>query len=377
MKVRQYIIVAVAGVVIFFLGGTLMGFFSSMKTPEKKKKPRAAVTTVPVQAIQYSEQSTELEYFGRVSSYRSVAMIAEVQGEILAGSVPLKDGQRVRKGQLLFQIDNKESRLTLQSTKSQFMKSIADILADLKVDYPESFPVWQSYFEKLDVTEPLPELPEVKDLKEKTFLSTRGIFSSYYNILASEERLTKYRMYAPFSGNLQNVQLEAGAIASPGSRIATLVRTDQLELVIPVRDEDLQWLTEGTKVIVRSEGDDLEWTGQIARIGELVDAATQSVNVYVRVNGTKEQPILEGQYLNASLPGKVVRQAMEVPRSALFDGHYVYTIQDSAMARASVTVHKENPQTAIISGLPAGTTMVTEIPLNAKEGLPVKTIAAQ
>lgn len=374
MKPRQYIIIGVAAILILILGFLLNGFLASMKTPEEKKSPRPKFTNVPVAQVKYTEQDVELEYFGRVSSFRSVAMISEVQGEILAGNVPIKNGQRVRKGQILFKIDDKENRLTLQSTKSQFMKSIADILADLKVDYPDSYPGWQSYFEAIDVTKALPELPEVNNLKEKTFLSTRGIFSSYYNILAAEERLTKYRMVAPFSGTLQNVQLEPGAVASPGARIATLVRTDQLELVLPVKDEDLQWLVTGTKVEVREEAGDKTWRGEISRIGDQVDVATQSVNVYVRLNTSKENPVLEGQYLRAKLPGKVVRKAMEIPRRALFDGDYVYTIKDSALSSTQVLVHKENPQTAIISGLPEGIQLVTEIPLNATEGLPVKTI---
>ena len=374
MKPRQYIINVVIGVIIAVGGFKFAGFLATLKQPQIKKSPPPKAINVPVSKVAYEDQETELEYFGRVSSFQSAAIISEVQGLIQKGSVSLKNGQRVRKGQLLFSIDDRETRLNLKSQKSQFLKSIADILADLKVDYPESYPAWQAYFESVDVNAPLPELPEVKDAREKTFLSTRGIQSSYYSILAAQERLSKYRSYAPFSGTLSAVMLEPGSVANPGTRIGTLTRTDRLELVIPVKDEDLKWLVVGTKVDVSSETDGHVWKGKISRIDDRVDAGTQSVNVYVTVSPEKDAPLLDGQYLKASLPGKVVRKAFEIPRRALVDDDRVYIVDAEKLTSKQVVVHKQNPTSAIISGLPEGSQLVTEPPLNASESMEVKPI---
>lgn len=373
MKPRQFIILGV-GLLILFGGIMAKNYLGSLKEPQPKKKPRESFTKVPVLPVKYQEQETQLSYFGRVGSFQSVALIAEVQGMIQRGSVNLKPGQRVSKGQLLFKIDDRETRLNLQSQKSQFMKSIADILADLQIDYPTSFPTWQKYFEEIQVDKPLAKLPEVKDMKEKTFLSTKGIFSSYYTILAQEERLTKYRSYAPFSGSVSEVFFEPGSVANPGTRIATIQRTSQLELILPVRSEDLKWLTRGTEVNVESEDGSRQWKGKISRIGDQVDPNTQSVNVYVSITTDSKSSIFDGQYLRAILPGNVVQKAMSIPRSAIFDKDKVYLVKDGKLVKSEVTLHKVNPTTAIISGIPEGEQMVKEIPLNAVENLPVKVI---
>lgn len=375
MKLRKYIINFVIGIGIAVVGFFLAGFLASLKDPQVKKTPPPQTVNVTVASVAYTDQETELEYFGRVKSFQSAAIIAEVQGLLQQGAVALQNGQQVRKGQLLFSVDDRETRMNLKSQKSQFMKSIADILADLKVDFPNSYESWQSYFESIDVDKPLPDLPEVKDMKEKTFLATRGIQSSFYSIMAAQERLGKYRTYAPFSGSLSNVVLEPGSVVNPGSRIATLTRTDQLELAIPVKNEDLKWLEQGTEVNVNSEEANQSWKGKITRIGDRVDPATQSVNVYVKVMPAKDAPILEGQYLKASLPGKVVRKAFEVPRRAIFDKDRVYLVQDGKLASSQVVVHKKNPTTAIISGVPAGSQLVIEPPLNASESMAVNPIA--
>ena len=104
--------------------------------------------------------SAELVAFGRVNSSLPLDLITEVSGKILQGSVPLKEGQRFRKGTLLFKVDNTEANLRLQASKSNFLKDIASILPDLKIDYPDSFELWQSYFNSIDVEQELPELPK-------------------------------------------------------------------------------------------------------------------------------------------------------------------------------------------------------------------------
>lgn len=375
MKTRQYIILGVCAGLILFGSIATMNYLGSQKAPQAKRPPQTTETKVTATPMTYSDQETELEYFGRVNNFSSVELIAEVQGKILAGAAALKPGQNIRKGQLLFRIDDREARLSLQAQKSLFQKALADILADIKVDFPDRFPTWEGYFRSLNPEENLADLPAVENLKEKTFLSTRSIFSSYYNIRAQEERLRKYRVYAPFSGSLSQVALESGSVANPGSRIATLVRTDRLELVIPVSAGDLKWLKSGTKIDVSSQDGLESYNATISRIGELVDANTQSVNVYATLNSNNENPLIAGQYLKAVLPGTVVRKAMTLPRRALFDEKYVYTVVDGKLKRKEVVVHKLNPTTAIVSGPAEGSSVVTEVPLNAVENLEVKVVA--
>ena len=371
MTLRKIIVLAI-GIGIVGLGILLQSILASQKAPIPKKSPvetHIYVSTVPVS---YSEVETELRYFGRVQSLSSVALISEAQGKILEGKASLKAGQRVRKGDLVFRIADKEARLALQSQRSQFMKSIADVLADLQVDFPDRFPVWQGYFESIDVAGKLPQLPAITEQKEKTFLSTRGIQSSYYSILSAEERLWKYRVYAPFSGTLSEVKLEPGSVANPGTLVAVLSRTDQLELVLPVLTKDLRWLQVGAPVEVRSPSGAGSWSGKVVRISDQVDARTQSVNVYVRIQTGEARSVLDGQYLEAVLAGKVVREAMEVPRKALVDQESVFLVEGGQLKRKQVVVHKVNPNSVVLSGLVPGSQLVTERPLSATEGLEVK-----
>jgi membrane fusion protein (multidrug efflux system) len=376
MNNRQRIIVLVGAALLVGFGFMMKNNLASKKKDQPRKAPAVKSPTVRIAPAKYTDLETELEYYGRVGSFNSIDIISEVGGQILQGAVTLKAGQRVRKGQLLFRLDDTETRLNLQSQKSQFMKSIADILADLKVDFPDRFATWQQYFESIEVEKPLPELPKAASTKEKTFLATRGIISSYYSILSAEERLRKFRVYAPFSGSLSAVMMEPGTVANPGSRIATLLRTDKLELILPVKAEDLQWIKAGVEVEISSEDGTQQWAGKVARLGQKLDAATQSVNVYITVNTNGEQRIFDGQYLRARVPGKVVVKAMELPRRAIFENNKVYIVQDGKLATRTITIHRVNPRTVLFSGIDSGAQIVLEPPVNAAEGLEVKIIGS-
>ncbi|MEM7038872.1 MAG: HlyD family efflux transporter periplasmic adaptor subunit [Bacteroidota bacterium] len=376
MTPRKIIISAVVGILIVGVGFMAMNNLAGRKKAQQKTTPPTQVPRVAVKTVAYADQETELEYFGRVNAFQSIEIIPEVSGKILPGSVPLKAGQRIRKGQIVARIDDREARLNLQSQKSQFMKAVADILADLKIDYSDRFPTWQAYFESLDVAKALPELPEVTATKEKTFLATRGIFSSYYNILSQEERLKKYKIYAPVSGAYSQVMLEPGSVAGLGSRIATLVRTDQLELVLPVQAGDIAFISAGTAVEVSAQDGAGNWKGSISRIGEKVDAATQSVNVYVKIASSAENRVFDGQYLQARIPGKIVRKAMEIPRKAVVDKDKVFVVQEGKLRLRPIVVHKINPASVIFSGLSEGEKIVLEPPLNAVEDMNVQIIGS-
>ncbi|MEM9985497.1 MAG: HlyD family efflux transporter periplasmic adaptor subunit, partial [Bacteroidota bacterium] len=311
-----------------------------------------------------------------VISESAFNLVAEVQGEILAGTVPLKRGQRFRSGQVLFRINDQEARLSLAAQKSNFQSAIAGILPDLRVDHAEAFSAWESYFNDFDPEKTLADLPEVGDQKLKVFLSTQGIFNQYYQIKSTEERLSKYVVRAPFSGSFIEVNQEVNSVINPGGQVARIARSNRLELEVPVRTADLAYVKAGLAVDVYSEQEDKRWPGRIARVGSVVDAQTQSVNVYINFNPLN-QVVYEGQYLRTEMPGKRKLEVMEIPRNVVVNQNEVYVVQDSMLHIKPVRIEKLNKETIYISGLDQGEFVVMEPLLSAYENMPVKPLTQE
>ena len=84
--------------------------------------------------VVYSDILTQVVAYGRTRPTQELDIIPEVSGRMLRGEVNLKEGTSFRRGQLLVSINNREAKLRLQSQVSTFLKDLAAIAPDLKID---------------------------------------------------------------------------------------------------------------------------------------------------------------------------------------------------------------------------------------------------
>lgn len=369
MNKRQWIILgSTLGVLVVAIG--LQSFFASQKEePEIKKAPviKKYVTTTPVT---YEDIATHVVGYGRVQNAHTLDLLSEVSGRMYEGQVRLKQGERFRKGNLLFYIDDTEEKLTLKSQKSNFLRDIASILPDLKVDHPDNFAAWETYFAAIDIEEDLPELPKTVSEKEKTFLATQGIYSTFYTIKSAEARLKKFRYYAPFDGSISEIVVESGAFINPGTRIGTILRSGVHELRVSVETRDIPWIQLGAPVEVYSEETQQSWRGEVVRISDYVNQNTQSVDVFVAIQPGR-QKIYDGQFIQAAIPARIIKDGMLIPRNVLYDGNEVFVVEDTLLKVKKVNVHRLTEESAIISGLEDSSDLIIEPLVNAHNNLVV------
>ncbi len=368
MNWRKSIINIIVIVVLFILTYLLYGMLGGMgESPEEKEK-EALKLYVKTEKVTYVENVAKIIETGRLSSQQSVDLSAEVQGEILPGNIVLREGTRFRKGDLLVHIFDEEAKNNLKASKSRFMNGLASILPDIRIDFPESYKKYQNFFDSVKIDKPLPELPELDSDKEKVFLASRNILNDYYSIKSAEVRLSKYKLYAPYNGTFTMVFLEPGSVANPGSRIASMIRTDKLEMEVPVRIEDAYWINIGDEVNVSTKDGHLDWTGKVVRKADFMDPNSQSIALYLALAPEKDKPLYQGQYLRAEFASKTLENSMEIPRNAVFNKDRVFTVVEGKLKENKVDILKHNETTVIFSGLPEGTDLVVEPLVNAKEG---------
>lgn len=370
MKSGQLIIVIV---VITIIGGAaaLAAVLADQKAPPEEKKLAVSVRYVKTEPVKYTDVETSVVAFGRVETAQSLDLLSELGGRMYEGNIRLKAGQNFRKGTLLFYIDDDEAALNLKSQKSNFLRDLAAILPDLKVDFSGSYTTWQSYFSKIDIDKDLPKLPDNADEKEKTFLATKGIYSSYYSIKSAESRLKKYRYYAPFDGSVSEVAMETGAFVNPGTRIGKIIRAGAHELKVSVETRDISWIQEGAEVKIYSDETQQYWDGEVLRISDFVNQNTQSVDVFLAIQANGQR-IYDGQFLQAAIPARVIKDGMIMPRSAIYNRSEVFVLQDTLLKVKKVNVVRLEKESAIFTGLEEGDALVVEPLINAHNNMVAK-----
>ncbi|MEM6763851.1 MAG: efflux RND transporter periplasmic adaptor subunit [Bacteroidota bacterium] len=371
--IAKRVMVSITATILILLGAFyLQDTLASREIPVRQMSFQEQTKTVKAEPVEYRSREIAISNIGKVLSENAIDLITEVQGTIERGDVLLKRGQRFRKGQVLFKVNDNEARLSLYAQKSNFMTTLAGILPDLKLDFPEAYDTWQAYFDQLSVEEDLPPLPELNNSQEKIFFSTKNVINEFYSIKSAEERLSKYVVTAPFSGSFFDVLQEVNSVINNGTSVARIAQSGLLELEVPIRVDDLSYVRTGLTVDIYSDLDDTRWKGRVKRIGSVVDPATQSVNVYIGFSsGTRK--VYEGQYLTVQIPGTRVRDVMEIPRNAVFNQNQVYVVNDSSQLNIkSIQIEKLNDETLYFSGLSQGENVVTEPLVNVYENMPVK-----
>jgi multidrug efflux pump subunit AcrA (membrane-fusion protein) len=335
-----------------------MHLLSGLKEEPRRVPPKESVRYVKAESIKYDSHSAKIVKTGRVLSNAEVILSAEVVGKILPGNIPFKKGQSFRKGDLLLRIYDKEAGLSLKADKSNFLNSLAGLLPDLRIDYEENYDSWYNFFESINIDEDLPELPKIKSTKEKVFLSSRNILSSYYNLKRAESNFEKHNIYAPFNGALTEVNVEVGGIAALGTRLGRIINTQNLELEVPLEISDAKWVKIGNKVTITDEAGNTYNEGVVSRIAGNLDIQTQSISVFVSVKDRPENPIFWGQYLTAIFGGVNIDNVMEIPRNAVFNSNNVFLIKDGLLKKETLNVIRLNEKTLFFNGLNQNDTIV-------------------
>jgi hypothetical protein len=294
--------------------------------------------------------------------------VAEASGKIEAGSVSLKKGARFSKGDVLFVVYPDEALLSLKARKSQYQNTLASIIPDLTIDFPEAEESFNQFFASIDVAKPLPPMPEIKDNTLKIFLASRNVISEYYNIERDELQLQRHTVRAPFNGTYIDVYMEIGAYTNTGGKVARAIRTDHMELEIPLQRPDAAWINKGDPVTITSEDGTISWKGKVIRKSQFVDANTQSQTIFISVPYDHQQPLLAGEYFKAYFPVRPIEGVMEIPRNSVFNSNEVFVARSGRLAKEQINVVKVNESTLIFNGLTEGDSLVVQQLINVSEG---------
>ncbi|OHX65056.1 efflux RND transporter periplasmic adaptor subunit [Flammeovirga pacifica] len=366
-------VISILGVIIL-IGGSA---FLSFKLIENKPNPKKAikeekVISIKAQKVNFTDVKNDQSFHGRVNAAQTFILSSEVAGRITPTQVQLKEGNTFRRGQRLVHIFDEDMKAALKSSKSSFMNTMASTLADIKIDYKEEYQKWYDFFTSVKIDQPLPELPQINSNQERFFLASRNVITEYFAIQQSEINLNKYNVNAPFNGTFKSVRLEAGSIVSPGTEIGVISRTDVLEVVVEVEPLNAKWIKKGDKVMVKTESRvPTEIQGTVIRKSKIVDAQSQTIKVFVNIHPTTKSDIYEGQFVQVTFEGDIINNVIELPREAVMEGKYVFTVEKNALVKKEIQVIKTNHDSYFIKGLQNEDVLVEESVFNGKEGAKV------
>ena len=369
------VVVVLIGIAILVSAVGLYSFFSLSEERQVNERP-VRLKQVDVAVVSYHSPKAEVIAPGRVTSSNIIDLRAVGSGYLCAGDKPLKKGQHFHKGALLFHVETDNILNQLKANKSRLLSLLATILADLKIDYPDRFPVWKDFFEAISLDKNLPPLPELTNTQEKIYISGKGLLNQYYTIKDQEVAYRRHFVYAPFQGSVVQVLVEPGSYVAMGTSVTRIISTVAKEIEIPLPIEDAHFVKVGNRVEILDNQENPLTEGKVVRKAGFIDPQTQSVSVFALLKNVRSsaaaRKIYQGMYLKGKFTGIPMKEVMEIPREAVFNSNEVFVVRGGILKTETVEVVRHLQRTAYIRGLSIGDTVVVQQLYGISEGQPVR-----
>ncbi len=362
------VILSVLGVLLI-VGGFLAA--KALMNNKKNTRPQKQkiVKTVFTEKVKNGIVPIVLKANGNLRAKQRMELYAEVQGVFKRGNKLFRTGQPYSAGENIIRIDASEYKASVQSAKSNLYNQITSVMPDLRLDYPDIFSKWQSYLAAFDMDKTTPILPQMTSEKEKFFISGRGILTSYYNVKNLEQRLSKYRISAPFNGVLTEALVTEGTLIRGGQKLGEFIKTDvyELEVAVPKTYSDL--LMKGKKVDLNNLDNTITYSGTVSRINGSVNQSSQTIKVFIEVI---DKGLKEGMYLEAQLNARAENQAIEVNRNMLLENNQMFVVKDSILDLIDVNPVYFSEKKVVVKDIPDGTVIMSKPLVGAFTGMEVK-----
>lgn len=347
--------------------------FLAKKIVDSKTKPKPKVEkivkTVFTDVVTNTTIPIVVPANGNLMAKRRVDIYAEVQGVFRKGNKLFKVGQLYNSGETIIKIDDSEYRASVKSAKSNLYNQITSIMPDLRLDYPDFYPKWQAYLSAFNMDMTTPKLPSMDSEKEKFFISGRGILTTYYNVKNLEQRLSKYRISAPFKGVLTDALVTEGTLVRVGQKLGEFINTEVYELEVAISKEYSDLLKIGEKVALTNLDKTKNYKGKVVRVNGRVDIASQTIKAFIEI---RDSSLKEGMYLEANLDARAEENAIQIDRSLLLENNQIYVVKDSVLGVINVKPVYFSDKKVVLKEVPNGTTILAKPLMGSYTGMAVK-----
>ncbi|SAL65193.1 RND family efflux transporter MFP subunit [Caballeronia choica] len=324
---------------------------------------------VHVATVKQGEMPVVINSLGTVTPLANVTVKTQLNGTLM--DVAFQEGQMVKKGDLLAQIDPRPYEISLRNAQGTLAKDQA-LLQTARLDLQR----YQTLLSQDSIAK------QQVDTQASLVKQYEGaVKSDQANVDTFRLDLTYARITAPVSGRVGLRQVDPGNYVTTGDTNGVVVITQLQPIsVIFTTSEDnltaiLKPMRAGTKMSVtaydRANTTALE-AGYLETVDNQIDTTTGTVKLRATF-ANKETMLFPNQFVNTKLLVDVIKDATIVPTSAVLNGSsgaFVYVVKpDNTVTVRNVKIGPvDGERTSIKTGLQVGERVVIDGSDRLKEG---------
>jgi len=301
--------------------------YSCSKSSQQQQPP--PVPVVVTQSV-VKDVPIQITAIGNVEAYSSVVIKSRIEGQLIRAN--FKEGDEVKKGQLLFVIDPRPFEEAVRQAEANLLRDKA-----------------QLEFAKADL-ERYDELAKEELVSRQQYEKIRTTYESLKATVKADEailnnarlQLNYCYIYSPIDGKIGSLLVHPGnMIKANDTQIAIINQIIPIYVRFSVPEQELfrikKAMTQGllkTEAIVKGVDANYSKEGKLVFIDNAVDTATGTVKLKAEF-ANKDKILWPGQFVNVVLTLGIKNKAIVIPYRALQTGQkgqYVYVVKEDKTA---------------------------------------------
>ncbi len=323
---------------------------------------------VNVAAAQQIEHREQIFAVGQLSSSEEVKLSFKTGGII--GKIMVREGQKVRKGQLLAELQMNEIEAQVQQSVLGIQQSEITIdnarllLKKAERDYRNTQGLYADSVATLDQLEDA-EL-QLNNARNQLQAAETGLSFSQRNADIANFNRDHSRIIAPANGEILLKMGESNELIGPGQPLFLFGSKDKAQIIrVNVTDKEVIHLELGASAQIKFDAyPQIDFVGIVREIANIADPYTGTYAVEVEVNAAGKK-LLSGFVGQVHIAAAEQQSLVSIPVDALVSAErnegVVFAVEGEKAIKKSVDIYRiEGEQLLLRSGLPAGSQVVVK-----------------
>jgi RND family efflux transporter MFP subunit len=357
----------------------------SRKSPQRKE-PEVLAPLVMVKQLKADDIPMVIRAYGTVSPRVEVDVVPEVPGKVVSVNSELKAGGLIPARQQILQIDERDYKFAVQQAQAV----VADAQVKFEIEAAEAEVARRAWDELNPGVEPNSPLVSRQSQVRQ---AKAALESARAQLETAKLRLERTSLFLPFDALIISEKVDLGQYMVTGQPVAVAYGIDTVEIEIPLEDEELAWFDAfensaslngnraKTPAVVKAvfAGAEHTWKGYVTRTTGQVDKMSRMISVVVEVPKPFERsngrpPLLPGIFAEVLIEGKILKNAIAVPRDAIHEGNKVWVVKGDSLSIQSLDIVRADKDFAYaMARVDQNATIVTSSLDTVMEGMKVRT----
>jgi membrane fusion protein, multidrug efflux system len=347
----------------------LLSALACTKSDAESKAPpkRALEFPVETQPVQSRPVEYQITAVGSLDAFERVAVTARVAGAV--EKVLFREGQVVRQGQALVEIEPERYRLAVAAAEATIQKNQA-AQAEAEAGYARR--------QAASAKNPgLIRGEEIETWRTKVQSTAAEVAQAQAAIAQARLNLRDAFVRAPVSGTIETRTVQTGQYVPVGTVLATLVQRDPLLLRFQVPEQEATPVHTGLTVRFNIAEDATPHTARITHVSGAANATSRMVDITANVENANDPHLRPGAFARVTIPIGSSRLSPVIPQTAIRPsekGFLAFTVSDGVAHQHVLTLgmRTADGHVEVRDGLAAGELLVMRGAEALRDGAKVK-----